>query len=126
MASKEPTHHVKHKNGWEADVYIAVSLQRQLRSRSDDLRQQARASVAIRVRNALGEKFPRFPKSAWLEWSDFTLTELQPVAAIVRAPKPRPSTKKPVVAKHCCDDDNCAVCDQGNHGYCRKGCNLFG
>lgn len=128
MASRKPTHRVRHKNGWEVEIYIATTLWQRLLSRNEEVRQRARTSVAIRVRTALGKKFPRFPVGAWLEWGDFSLVVIEPMVAFAHSPE-QPLAEQPAAEKHCCSyfhEEACTNCDIGNHGFCDFGCNLWG
>lgn len=126
MPNPAPTHAVKHYQLGEANIYIAPSLQARLKSRNVTTRDRARDSVCIRFREACkakaGDSWNWVEGQPFLNWSDLVITELP-------APEAAPASASAVVAppqveKSCCDDENCVVCDIGNHHFCRKGCTL--
>lgn len=130
MVQFEPTHSVKHVNGWEVNLSIAPTHQAQLKSRDAAELRSARDSICIRFKKACQKKYPSFRSDQRIEWGQLTLTPLPPmvdrtVYPRVDSPKGTASTPVPDVDRHCCDDDNCRVCDDGNHQWCRKGCTLF-
>jgi hypothetical protein len=126
VPKKAPTHAVKHHQLGEANIYVAPSLQERLKSRNPATRDRARDSVCIRFRKACeakaGDSWNWVEGQPFLNWSDLAITELPaPTPRVVKAPA---SAAPPKVEGTCCDDDNCVVCDIGNHGFCRKGCTL--
>lgn len=116
-----PTHSVKHINNWKLNIYIAPSLQAQLNSRNVFDRDNARDSVCKRFKEACRARFPEFGLTR-IEWGDITVTPLTPQRPGAQIPI---NTSAPALDdRHCCDDENCVVCDDGNHQWCRKGCTL--
>jgi len=73
-----PTHHVVHKDGSAADIYITPTQQRQLNNTHSQSTRGARASVCIHFReaciNEFGEQWGR--KHRHVKWSDITLTPI--------------------------------------------------
>jgi hypothetical protein len=118
---KAPTHKIKHYQLGEANIYIAPSLQTRLNSHIRAIRDGARDSVCIRFRKACrakaGDDWNWVEGQPFLNWYDLAITELP-------APVPSAVTAPPKMEGTCCDDDNCVVCDIGNHSFCRKGCTL--
>lgn len=121
--AQQPTHLVKHKAGWVAHIYIAASLQAQLKSRNLSERNNARHSVCIRFREACRAKYRDFGLMH-VEWEDLRVTPLEtsiPPAQRTSPPQSRPAPEE----EHCCDDDNCVPCDLGYHRLqCTKGCTI--
>jgi hypothetical protein len=118
VAPQKPTHKVKHIDGWEANIYIAPSLQQQLKSRDEDKRNNARTSVCIRFNRACEKKFPKWNTSRRVEWDQIELTEIVPLPPTVKSR----AIPTPVRVQEC---DDCAWCDIGNHHQCRN-CTLWG
>jgi len=131
LVLKTPTHSAQHKSGWQANIYIADSLQAQLQSSNTAERQRAEMSVCKRFRAACGHKFPKF-NLARVEWNDITLSPLHVAAPRVPTTMPAPtkSTPAPIVlakAEDTRECDDCFNCEQLNdHHHCSSsgGCPL--
>lgn len=120
---KQPTHSVTHRNGRVVNIYIAPELAEKLLSQDAKERTGARSSVCIRFRKAYQQKFAGASLSR-VEWEDIVVRGLK-VTTMSNAVQPGATAQQPSSReKQCCPDDNCVVCDQGNHGWCRKGCTL--
>lgn len=120
---KQPTHSVTHRNGRVVNIYIAPTLAQQLLSRDAQARTDARSSICIRFRKAYAQKFSgdTLPR---VEWEDIVVRKLT-APTTSNAVQPGATAQQPQPQeKRCCPDDDCVVCDQGNHGWCRKGCTL--
>ena len=55
--SHAPTHHVVHRNGKDAHIYIAPSLVDKLNSTDENIRGKARSSVCISFRKVCEQKY---------------------------------------------------------------------
>jgi hypothetical protein len=116
LVQKTPTHHVKHHLGWEANIYIAPSLEQQLKSSDSDTRDNARSSVCIRFLKACRKKFNGWPGFYAVYWHEIKVTKL--------VPAPVPAAKSVVAATTEDSDDecdDCPMCDTGYHDRCRSG-----
>ena len=131
------THYAKHRLGGDASIHITDDLWAAANVPYDtETRRKARASICIRFRKACSKKFPGFGITR-IEWSDLTITPLEepkqympPARRSPGSVKPKPAPPRspaptPKSDEHCCEYDNCAVCDVGNHHHCRRGCTLF-
>ena len=70
-----PTHHIVHKDGSEADIYIPTTQQQQLESIYSQSIRGARASVCLHFHDACvakyGEEWPKtHPR---IEWEEITV-----------------------------------------------------
>ncbi|HEX6415926.1 MAG TPA: hypothetical protein VFZ62_00160 [Candidatus Saccharimonadales bacterium] len=121
-----PTHRVRHAGLGEANIYVSPRQQAALDGHNTEARDRARQHVCIRFREACkakaGASWNWVDGQPFINWNELAITKL---------PLPEaPSAATPVVTVppraegSCCDDENCVVCDQGNHGFCRKGCTL--
>lgn len=76
MPYKEPTHHAIHERwGFEADIYIAQSLQEKLSSPFPGVRVGAQSSVAIAFKAACRKNGHRLP-SGFVEFHDLLIREI--------------------------------------------------
>lgn len=115
MADK-PTHLAVLKSGFITKVYVQQELRDQLDSEDNDLRKNANIHLRKLIRGALSVDHPGFKDKRTLI-GEFQLFPIAPETWL-------PTTVRQLTQPHCCDDDNCPVCDMNNHHWCRKGCTL--
>ena len=129
MARKPPTHHVKHRDGWEVNLYIAPSLEARLRSRDSEVRDGARRSVCIRFREACKAAYPdKWPYAdgyPFIEWGQLSISKLGPLdppGSSQPGPTPpsKPTPTPQGAAQECTCPDSCVMCDLGDHARCHR------
>jgi hypothetical protein len=105
-----PTHRITHKDGSEADIYIASTLQQQLDSQFLDARKRAQSSICINFREACSNQYD----AAWarehkfIDWNDL---EIQPLVSL---------TQQYQESDDSGDCDECPSCEIGYHERCRQ------
>lgn len=106
--------------GVHGAVYIDIIVDRLLDAYSDSRTSvQSQKFIIEQFRKAWSGKFGR-SLDIWLIWRQL---DLEPVD---ETPTGRRAARKPrTEERHCCPDEDCTVCDIGNHHHCRKGCTLF-
>lgn len=111
MVDKRPTHRIVHNRLlYEANIYIAASLEQKLKSTNPKVRKGAQDSVCIRFREAVKAKYNiKSSDAPWVNWRNLEIEKI-------------PSERE--VERHCCDRDNCINCDMGAHERCRYGCTI--
>lgn len=106
--------------GVPGEVHLDIIIDKLTDARSKSrTSEQSQKFIIEQFKAAMRAKTGR-PVRRWLYWSVLRLEEVtDDTIDLIDVYKPIAS------GKQCCPDDNCKVCDDGNHHWCRKGCNLF-
>lgn len=103
MANR-PNRHVRHKDGWEVDMYFSPTLQEELADRDREVRDDARRAVCTRFRKVCEKKYGNKWMGAWVNWSDLKITKIE------RSPRSAGSTKRTQPSPPSAENPNCK-CD---------------
>lgn len=112
---RKPTHSVTYGK-FQANLYIAASLQQQLEDGKSVDRKQARDSVCIKFQRACSAKYGRewARRHPFIKWGNLTVAPLEPAVP-----------RQLVTRGECCDNERCFVCSElNNHHQCSLGCTL--
>jgi hypothetical protein len=111
--ANQPTHRVTHKDGWEAHIYIALSLQQKLASSNPAVRKGARDSVCIAFREACKSIYGGSWKRGYdrIEWHEIRLCPNTEQLAQQHSERDEDDDAE-------CDD--CTSCEIGYHERCRQ------
>jgi hypothetical protein len=86
--ANRPNVRVRHKDGWEVDMYLSPKLRTALDDRDYEIREDARRAVCTRFRMACRSKYLRWP-GYWVNWKDLVISVLEhmmePVASRIQS-----------------------------------------
>lgn len=109
MAEKSTYHVVHNDYGFEADIIVDDDIVRRLESNDEEIRRRTQDYLCVMFREECTKKYgvERTRSIDWVYWDKIHIS--------------RPPVSP---ARHCCDNDNCVMCDTGYHERCRYGCTL--
>lgn len=107
----KPNFIVKHIDGYVTKIFISPTVLANINSADDDLRNNARNHICVKVRKSFYNKYPQFPNQR-IEWIKISMIPIDD------------SNNKPTSTKKFVECDDCPSCDQGYHDRCTKGCSL--
>ena len=123
MTQHEPNYLIEHRDGWKVEMYLSRQFRARLNNHNSEIRASARMEICRRFRKACEAQMKGDPSVSlsppptWVDWRHLQLT-------LQSSPEAEQALSPVRAGGQCCPDDNCVVCDIGNHGFCRNGCTI--